>query len=403
MPILVVCMEVNNFEDIRPYTDSEVKPAIERILKEPLLYDVMAYVYPDLSRVDIHDMLSEISTVTEFQEEISGPAFKELAQRTTSGLTFTGMNELEKGQAYLFLSNHRDIVLDSALLNVSLLEKGFETTQIAIGSNLLKNPIIKDIVRLNKNFIVNRDINPREVLASSQVLSTYIRNTLEKNNTSIWIAHREGRSKDGDDRTAGALLKMLTMSGEDSLEKSLKSLNIRPMVVSYENDPCDIMKAAEIMSKQVNGTYEKHPLEDYKSMMTGLKGHKGRVNISLCPSINPKLKELKKIENKNDKIKELAAHIDSEMHKHYKLWPSNFIAYDLLYGREFGNEYNRIQRIAFRRFMTQAVLKLLVVRKKLNLPREGFQKMARETLLQMYAFPVQNWKEAVAEKEESIL
>lgn len=397
-------MEVNNFEDIRPFTDAEVKPAIKRILEEPLLYDVMAYVYPELSRVDVHEMMSEISTVKEFQEEISGPAFKEVAQKTTSGLTFTNMNDLEKDKSYLFLSNHRDIILDSALLNVSLLEKGYNTTQIAIGSNLLKNNIIRDIVRLNKNFIVNRDINSREVLLFSQRLSNYIRKTIEEEKTSIWIAHREGRSKDGDDRTASGLLKMLTMSGDSSLEKNLKSLNIRPMVVSYENDPCDIMKAAEIMAKNVNGTYEKHPLEDYKSMMTGLKGHKGRVNITLCPAINGKLKELKKIENKNDKIKELASYIDKEMHKNYKLWPSNYIAYDLLYStREFSNEYNRIQRIAFRRFMTQAILKLMVVRKKLNIPREGYQKMARETLLQMYANPVVNYREAMAEQEESIL
>jgi len=396
-------MDINNFEDIRPYNDDEVKPAIERILKEPLLYDVMQYVYPDLSRVDVHEMMSDISSVKEFQEEISGPSFKEVAQKTTSGLTFTNMHELEKEESYLFLSNHRDIILDSALLNVSLLEKGFRTTQIAIGSNLLKNPIISDLVRLNKNFIVNRDINPREILTASQRLSNYIRKTIEEDNTSIWIAHKEGRSKDGDDRTASGLIKMLTLSGDDSVEKSLKKLNIRPMVVSYENDPCDIMKAAEIMSKSINGSYEKHPLEDYKSMMTGLKGHKGNVNIAVCPSINEKLKDLKKIENKNDKIKELASYIDREMHKLYKLWPSNYMAYDLLHGtKEFSGEYNRIQRIVFRRFMTQAVLKLMVVRKRLNLPREGFQKLARETLLQMYANPVVNWKNATQLQEESI-
>mgnify|MGYP006094198671 FL=1 len=396
-------MDIHDFEDIRPFRDDEVEAAIQRILEEPLLYDVMDFIYPSLSRVDILEMMSEIKTVKQFQEEISGPCFKEVAQKTTSGLTFTNMNELEKDNAYLFLSNHRDIILDSALLNVSLLEKGYNTTQIAIGSNLLKNSIISDIVRVNKNFIVNRDINPRDLLPASQRLSNYIRKTIEADNTSIWIAHKEGRSKDGDDRTASGLLKMLTLSGDESIEKSLLKLNIRPMVVSYENDPCDVMKAAEIMSKRVNGSYEKHPLEDYKSMTVGLKGHKGKVNITVCPTITEKIYDLKKIDNKNDKIKELAAHIDQEMHKHFKLWPTNFMAYDLLHGgREFSNEYNPIQRIAFRRYMTQAVLKLVVVRKKLKLPREGFQKMAREVLLQMYAFPVQNWKEATAEKEQSI-
>ncbi|MFK7755686.1 MAG: 1-acyl-sn-glycerol-3-phosphate acyltransferase [Flavobacteriales bacterium] len=397
-------METNDFEDIRPYTDAEVPAVIERILNEPLLYDVMEYVYPNLSRVDIHEMMSGITTVKEFQEEISGPSFKEVAQKTTSGLTFTNMNELEKDQAYLFLSNHRDIILDSALLNVSLLEKGYNTTQIAIGSNLLKNSIISDVVRINKNFIVQRDVNAREILPSSQKLSNYIRKTLLEDNTSIWIAHKEGRSKDGDDRTASGLLKMLTLSGDESVEENLRALNIRPMVVSYENDPTDIMKAIEIMCVKVNGSYEKHPLEDYKSMMTGLMGHKGKVNITVCAPINSKLDDLKKITNKNDKIKELATHIDHEMHKSFKLWPTNYIAYDLLNGgREFSNEYNRIQRVAFRRYITQRVLKLMVVRKKVNLPREGFQKMAREVLLQMYAFPVVNYKEAIAEVEENIL
>tara|TARA_B100000768_G_C11284899_1_gene381750 strand:+ start:1032 stop:2225 length:1194 start_codon:yes stop_codon:yes gene_type:complete len=396
-------MDIYDFEDIRPFRDDEVEAAIQRILEEPLLYDIMAYIYPSLSRTDILEMTSEIKTVEQFQAEITGPCFKEVAQKTTSGLTFTNMNELEKDNAYLFLSNHRDIILDSALLNVSLLEKGYNTTQIAIGSNLLKNSIIRDLVRLNKNFIVNRDINPRDLLPASQRLSNYIRKTIEEDVISIWIAHKEGRSKDGDDRTANGLLKMLTLSGDESIEKSLLKLNIRPMVVSYENDPCDVMKAAEIMSKRVNGSYDKHPLEDYKSMTVGLKGHKGKVNITVCPPITEKIHELKKIDNKNDKIKELAAHIDQEMHKHFKLWPTNFMAYDLLHGgREFSNEYNPVQRIVFRRYMTQAVLKLVVVRKKLKLPREGFQKMAREVLLQMYAFPVQNWKEATAEKEQSI-
>lgn len=389
-----------DFEDLRPYTDQEVPAVIERLLQEPMLYEVMEWVYPGLDQADIQEMFEDVHTVDDFQQNISGPVFKVVTQMTTSGLSFTNMDVLDYGTPYLFLSNHRDIILDSALLNVSLMEKGHQTTQIAIGNNLLRNPLIYDLVRINKNFIVHRDINPREMLAYSQRLSNYIRRTLLEDKTSIWIAHKEGRSKDGDDRTATGLLKMLGMSGEEGLVDSLGGLNIVPMVVSYEFDPCDILKTNELLNVKLNGAHEKMPGEDFKSMMLGVTGHKGGVNIAVGTPINDRVAAWAGDGPRNEQLRNLTAAIDREMHLHYKLWPSNYVAYDLLHGtREYRGMYTSVQKITFRNYLRQRMLKLMIARKKLGHERAGFQKQVREILLQMYANPVINYRESISVSE----
>lgn len=393
-------IDVNDYTDIRPYTDEEVPEVIERLLKEPLLYQVMDWLYPSLSEEDIRQMMREVESIDDFQETISGPAFKVIAQMTTSGLTFTNMDNLKKDDAYLFLSNHRDIILDSALLNVSLLEKGYKTTQIAIGDNLLQNPLIYDVVRLNKNFIVNRNVNSKEMLLHSRRLSSYIRKTISEENTSIWIAHKEGRAKDNDDRTASGLLKMLTMSGEGTIEEKLHSLNILPTVVSYEYDPCDLFKVNELLAIKQTGEYKKQEGEDFKSMMRGLTGHKGGVNIAVGTVLKRRIEALKDIDNKNEKIKMLAAAIDRQMHDIYKLWPTNYIAYDLLNGtRKYKDQYTNLQRVAFRNYIRSKVIQMSIFKKKLPI-REGFNKMVKELLLQMYANPVINKLES--ERDEPV-
>ncbi|NQX93026.1 MAG: 1-acyl-sn-glycerol-3-phosphate acyltransferase, partial [Flavobacteriales bacterium] len=224
-------MDLNQFDELRPYNNKEVPEAVDRLLNQPLTYQMLQHVYPGVDESDAQDMLKAIKSTEDFQVEISAPAFKVIAQMTTNGLTFSNMESIQKGMPYLFLSNHRDIILDSALLNVSLLEKGFETTQIAIGDNLLKNPIIEDIVRLNKSFIVHRNAAPKEGLLLSKRLSNYIRHTITQDHCSIWIAHKEGRSKDGNDRTASGLLKMLCTSTKDSVAAGMSELNIVPTAV----------------------------------------------------------------------------------------------------------------------------------------------------------------------------
>ncbi|MDG1261481.1 MAG: 1-acyl-sn-glycerol-3-phosphate acyltransferase [Flavobacteriales bacterium] len=386
-------IDIFNFDDIRPFNETEVPEVIERMLKEPALYEMMRFVYPDLRDEDIQEMMREIKSTEEFQAEISGPAFKVITQTTTSGLTFSNIDNIKSDEAYLFLSNHRDIILDSALLNVSLLEMDFPTTQIAIGDNLLQHQLIKDIVRVNKSFIVNRNVNPKEMLLNSKRLSNYIHHTVCEDKTSVWIAHKEGRSKDGDDRTASGLLKMLSGS-EESIPDALKKLNIVPMVVSYEYDPCDVIKANELLATKDGGTYEKKPGEDYHSMLKGLTGHKGGINIAVGTKLQNSLEALPLDKPRNEQIRLLSAEIDKRMHEMYKLWPTNYIAYDLLTGkREFAQHYSGIQRIAFRNYIRGKALQLLLNRKGI-LKREGFMKQAREVLLQMYANPVINYREA---------
>jgi hypothetical protein len=389
-------IDVWDFSNIRPYNDEEIPGAIQRLIGEPLMYEMMAWVYPNLGKEDIEEMLNEIQTVDDFQEQFAAPAFKVIAQMTTSGLTFSHMDRLQKDTSYVFLSNHRDIILDSALLNVSLLEKGLKTTQIAIGDNLLQNQLIYEIVRINKNFIVHRNLNPKEMLVYSKQLSNYIRKTVVEDKTSIWIAHKEGRSKDGDDRTANGLLKMLSMSGEGSIDDRLKEIRIVPTVVSYEYDPCDVIKANELLTRKQTGTYSKKAGEDFKSMIQGVIGHKGGVNIAVGSDLRDEYFAMEKLANKNDKIKILATMIDSQMHSLYKLWPSNYIAYDWLHGaKEYRDKYTTIQRLNFRNYIRGRVLMSMVATKKLDLSKEGYTKQLRETLLTMYANPVANMREVV--------
>jgi hypothetical protein len=385
-------IDVRNFDDIRPYSDKELKEAIARLVEDPLLYKMMKWVYPALRKAEIRKMFQDVGTVQQFQEEIGAPVMKVITQMTTSGLTFSNVNNIQKNHAYLFISNHRDIILDSALLNVSLMESGFDTTEIAIGDNLLKTQLVRDLVRSNKNFIVNRDVNAKEIYYYSLRLSNYIRHTIKDRKTSIWIAQREGRSKDGDDRTSTGLLKMFAMSGEQNIEDALQELNITPMCVSYEYDPCDLLKTHELLHIRLFGKYEKKPMEDFHSMLTGLTGHKGRVNIAVGKQMTETLDRMRQIANKNEKFRVLGESIDEEMFRIYKLWPTNYIAYDLLHGtREFREHYSNIQRIAFVNYIRGHVLKLALNRKKSGLPSTNLNSHIREILLQMYANPVSNW------------
>ena len=319
-------IDVFNFDPIRPYNDEELKAAIERILEVPEFYKMLKWVFPGLSRAAIQKMLRQVTTVDEFQSEISGPAFKMAIQTTTSGLSFTNFESLDKTKPYLFLSNHRDIILDSAILNVSLLEQGHKTTQIAIGDNLLRQKVVEDIVRSNKNFIVNRNVNAKEMFYYSLRLSNYIRHTLTQDHTSIWIAQREGRAKDGFDRTDPALLKMLLLAYRDEespISALLAQAQIVPVSVSYEVDPCGTKKAEELVAIARDGEYQKAEHEDLQSMILGLMGYKGRVHLSFA----------RPIDNVGD-VEQLTERLDKDIVSNYRTFPTHRYAAKTLAGSQ---------------------------------------------------------------------
>ncbi len=367
------------FETIRPYHDAEVQPAIKRFINHPFFDQIVEKVFPDKSIDELKHKLSQIKTISEFQAVMMYPSARRILDNSSDGISHEGFEKLSKDKSYLFISNHRDIVLDSAILNVLLFEHDLGTTEVAIGDNLLVNDWITDFAKLNKNFIVNRNIPPREMYSYSLILSAYIRYTILEKNTSIWIAQREGRTKDGDDQTQQGLLKMIGLDGGDDFYENYAPLRIAPMAISYEYDPCDVLKAREIQSKMEGKPIQKTPADDLKSMVTGITGIKGRVHLSIGKIVDEKLREIKTIKNKNDQMQALADLIDERIHQNYKLWPTNFIAYDWLVEERFSDHYTKEEAEKFEDYLRKQVQSF-----------SGDFKSLRDPLLAMYANPVKN-------------
>jgi hypothetical protein len=318
------------FEDIRPYRDHEVASVVDRLMTNPSFYDVMRYAHPEWSDEEIRDQINGVDGVYAFQKRIAHPAMRALVNRTTDELTVSGIENLQEGKANLFISNHRDIILDSATLNILLFEHGIGTTETAIGNNLLSSDLITDLTKLNKNFVVMRNTGAREFYENSMRLSAYIRDTITRRNTSIWIAQREGRTKDGLDKTQPGLLKMLSINCEEPLRNCFRALRVTPVAISYEYDPCDVLKIPELKAISRDEKYEKKANEDFVSIITGLTGHKGRVHLSIGKTIDEELDTLADFPNLNDKLRILGELIDQQIFQNYKLWPTNYMAFDIL-------------------------------------------------------------------------
>jgi 1-acyl-sn-glycerol-3-phosphate acyltransferase len=367
------------FNDIRPYHDHEVNEAVNRLVKHPYFKMVTNRIFPDLSYEGLVDELSSISSIKEFQSVMMYPTAKRVLNNSAEEVSFSGFDRLTADKSYLFISNHRDIVLDSAILNVLLYEHEMDTTEVAIGNNLLVNNWIEDLVKLNKNFIVNRNIPPREMYSYSQTLSAYIRYTITQKNTSVWIAQREGRTKDGDDQTQQGLLKMIGLSGQKDFYDNYAPMRITPMAISYEYDPCDVLKARELHQKLSGQKVDKTPEDDLQSMIAGITGVKGRVHLALGKILDEKLQDIKQIKNKNDQMQALADLIDERIHKNYKLWPTNFVAYDMLHGEKFTDKYSQGEKDDFLDYLHRQV----------DSVKGNFEQL-KEPLLTMYANPVVN-------------
>jgi len=370
------------FDDIRPYEDHEINHYIKVLLNDEMFRQVLFFIFNDEQKVrDVSAMLAGVKTKKELQIKFMYPLIEDwIIKRTTSGVTYSGLENIDKSQSYLFISNHRDIILDSAILNYIVVQAGMNTTEIAIGNNLLIYKWIEDIVKLNGAFVVKRNLPARELLQASKTLSAYIRKTITKDNMSVWIAQREGRTKDGFDQTQQALLKMLNLSNDSDFVTGFRELKIVPLSISYEREPCGISKVEEIYKREREG-FVKTQEDDLKSMALGLTRPKGRVHFAFGKPIDAQLDKIAASENPMESIQRLADHIDACIYKNYKLWPYNYLAADLLAGEKRHNgEADEAFRGKFLELMDDMVKTI----------GSGDSDRQKKLFMQMYANPLIN-------------
>lgn len=374
-----------NFEDIRPLNQDEVQAAIEELLASEEFRHALRYVKPDLDWDQLSAAMRACKTKEQFKSTLAYDAVMTVAKKTTFSLTISGRSRLPEGKpACTFISNHRDIVLDVSFLNVMLYDVGYGMTQVAIGDNLLIRPWIKTFVRLNNSFIVKRGVSVRQMLEVSDTLSAYINHTIKDTKESIWIAQREGRAKDSNDQTQPSVLKMLCMAGGKDIIGNLKSLNLVPVAISYEFDPCDYLKAQEFQLKRDNPEYHKTQRDDLLNMETGILNNKGRVHFTISKLINEQLDQLDPNMNRNELFAAVASIIDKEIYRHYRFYPNNYVAYDLLSGtRRFSDHYGLKDKKAFEEYLQKQLDKIVIPNKDEN--------FLRKKILEMYANPLKNF------------
>ena len=373
-------MDFTKFDDIRPYNDSEVHPALERIVANPLLSNIAQYVFPEMDENLFKQLLLSCQTKEDFQVKVMSQVVAKILKGTAKELTFSGLEYFAGGKKHLIVSNHRDIVLDSAIIQLILHQHGVETTEIAVGDNLITSSFIEDITRSNKMIKVIRSSNPREVYTTSKVLSEYIRYNVANEKSSIWIAQRNGRTKDGVDVTEQGLLKMFDMSGSGDFVKDFAELSILPTSVSYEFEPCDVQKAVEMyVSKRQK--YVKAEGEDLKSILTGIMQPKGNIHISFnAPVSLEEIQEASQLD-KNEKFKAICTAMDKKIVSEYKLWGNNYIAYDMLNGsNEYTQMYTAEQKAVFEGYMAKQL-------SAVQLPDIDMDEL-KEIFLSIYANPV---------------
>ena len=373
-------MKIEDFDAIRPFEPQELPAAYDRLEQDAQFRAVVAYLYPQVPFEAIMQKMRTCKTCLDFQKAFCYPFLKDLMTKASKGFDID-IESIDVSRRYTFVSNHRDIVLDSALLDVLLIDAGAGTTcEIAIGDNLLAAPWIKDIVRINKSFIVERSLGIREMLAASKRLSEYMHYVINVKHDNVWIAQREGRAKDSDDRTQPSILKMMAMGGEGTVVERLKQLHIVPLSISYEYDPCDYLKAREFQLKRDVPGWKKTRQDDVESMRTGIMGYKGRVHYHCAPCIDEWLDTLPPDMPKGELFDTVAAHIDSEIHRHYRLYATNRVA--------AGAESTDEEKAVFAHFIDTQLAKI-----QLDQPDIPF---LRERLTTMYANPLRNHEAAIS-------
>lgn len=371
------------FDPIRPFEPDELPDVFDRLLQNEQFSSVLAYFYPDVHKEALAAKMHACKDNLDFQKTFCYGFLVQLLARLSKGCDID-IASLDTDSRYTFISNHRDIVLDSALLDKLLIDAGFNTTcEIAIGDNLLKLPWVKDLVRVNKSFIVERALSMREMLMASKRLSEYMHFVIAEKNDNIWIAQREGRAKDSNDRTQEAILKMMVMGGDGSIIDRLKQLHLVPLAISYEYDPCDYLKAAELQARRDNPSWQKGPMDDVTSMQTGIMGYKGYIHYQCADCIDSYLDTIPADTPKTELFRLIADHIDRQIFAGYRLYPNNYVALDLLHGDSaHADHYTAEDKAQFEAYLKDQLDKIEMEGKD--------NAYLREQMLKMYANPAIN-------------
>lgn len=373
------------FENMRSFQDSEVRGAIKTLLNDPSFVKIVRKMVKGVPIWALKLYTMRFNTVNGFQTGMIYPILKKILRTATTGFS-ADFDALPKGREdFIYLSNHRDIVLDSAFLDYVLLLDNKYSVEIGIGNNLLIHPWIETLVRLNRSFVVNRSATAAELLESSQQLSRYIRFVIEDQKRPVWLAQREGRAKDSNDRTQKSVLKMLAMSGPDdmSISQRLQSLHICPLTISYEYDPCDWLKAAEFQMKRDNPGFKKSKQDDLTNMKTGIWGYKGHMHYQVAQPIDNEIAALDESVPRNQFLDQVAAIIDKHIFKGYRIYPCNRIALDMLNGDNSQSAYYTEQdKKEFQEYLDGQL-------GKIKMPNPDWEYL-KERILTMYANPLIN-------------
>lgn len=370
---------MQKFDAIRYFYDSEINEGLHSVINNPMMKALMGFSFPGVAEEVWKEQLLKTHSTRDFQCNFIYHAVQKVLENSSDGMTTSGFENLEKNTAYLFISNHRDILLDTTLLNTALFEHGFGMTASAIGDNLVKKSFLKVLAKLNRNFLVLRGLTPREMLQSSKLLSEYIGNLLLHENRSVWIAQREGRTKDGNDITNPGVLKMIAMgSDEKHTMDYFKKIKIVPVSISYEYDPTDALKMPQLMAEANNEIYIKEKNEDFKTILSGVLGQKKGIHIHINPVLDTEIdKIVLENDSTNKQIQALGQVLDDAILANYKLWPTNFVAYDIMFKTNtYSHLYTENQKSLFER--------------RLEMRIDHVNPVALESFLAMYANPVVN-------------
>ena len=370
---------MSKYDVIRPYYDEEVAPALDRIAQHPMMKALMGFTFPELTEEQWLEKIKAVNSIRDFQTKIIYYSIQNILAKSSDGFTTSGFEHLDPNLNYLFISNHRDIILDTSLLNVALFEQGKRMTASAIGDNLVQKTFLLHLSKLNRNFLVQRNLPPRELLYSSKLMSEYMADLLLGNKSSVWIAQREGRTKDGNDQTQQGVLKMIGMGApEGDLMDYFRRIRIVPVSISYEYDPTDALKMPRLLAEANNEKYIKDKNEDFQTILGGIMGNKKRIHMHVGKVLDVEIDAIQaEHANTNKQIQSMASVLDEHIIKGYRLWPTNFIAYDMLYNT---------QRFAYQYTEEQKQLFIRRADRRLDMNNE----VARHGLLAMYANPVVN-------------